>query len=121
MMGHDVVNRAAIGNLLESVGGDLDFLEELLQDFFEDSYHQLWQMEEALTAGDADRLRRAAHTLKSNSANFGATRLAESCKTLERIGAAIALGDADERLAQAIMAYEEVKPVLQDVISGYRS
>ena len=120
-MDHDVVNHDAIDNLLRSVGGDLDFLEELLQDFFDDSRHQLSQMQEALAAGDAERLRRAAHTLKSNSDNFGANRLAESCKSLERMGTSAALGEADECLASTIIAYDEVKPVLIDVISGYRS
>jgi len=120
-MGHDVVNRAAIGNLLRSVGGDLDFLEELLQDFFDDSRHQLSEMQGALAAGDAERLRRAAHTLKSNSANFGANKLVESCKSLERMGTAAALDEAAECLARAIIEYEEVKPVLIDFISGYRS
>ena len=41
-------------------------------------------VEEGAAAGDADRVRRAVHTLKSSSANLGATTLSKLCAELER-------------------------------------
>ena len=121
MMGNDIIDRAAIDDLLESLGGDLDFLEELLEDFFDDSPKQLVEMQQALEDGDAGRFRRAAHSLKSNSANFGALKLADSCKELEEMGKSATLGGAGDRLARIIMEYEEVKPILKDIVNEYRS
>ncbi len=42
----------------------------------------------------------SAHTLKSSGKDFGATRLAELCQTLEEIGKAGALEGAAELAAQ---------------------
>ncbi len=121
MTGNDIIDRAAIDDLLESVGGDLDFLEELLEDYFDDSPHQLSEMQQALEDGDAGRFRRAAHSLKSNSANFGALKLADSCKELEEMGKSATLGGAGDRLPRIIMEYEEVKHILKDIVNEYRS
>ena len=43
-------------------------------------------MRAAADAGDADALRKAAHSMKSSSANVGAERLARLCTDLEVIG-----------------------------------
>ena len=42
----------------------------------------LEEMERAASAGDADTLRRAAHTLKSTSASLGALRLSTICREI---------------------------------------
>ena len=39
----------------------------------------------ALERGDASEVHRAAHTLKSNAATFGAHRLADMCRELEEM------------------------------------
>jgi HPt (histidine-containing phosphotransfer) domain-containing protein len=39
----------------------------------------------ALRGTDADEVRRAAHTLKSNGATFGATTFSELCRELEML------------------------------------
>ncbi len=121
MMGDEIIDRAAIEDLLESVGRDLDFLDELLGDYFDDSPHQLSEMQQALEESDTERFRRAAHSLKSNSANFGAHKLVDSCKELEEMGKSATLGGAGDRLTRAIIEYEEVKQALKDVVKGYRS
>ena len=76
----EVIDRAALDVLLETVGGDLEFLGELIGDFFDDSPQQLAAAGEALEADDAEALRRAAHSLKSNSANFGAMALSRAIR-----------------------------------------
>jgi HPt (histidine-containing phosphotransfer) domain-containing protein len=116
MMANDIIDRAAIDELLESVGGDLEFLEELLGDYFDDSPNQLSEMQRALNEGDAERFRRAAHSLKSNSANFGARKLADSCRELEEMGKSATLSGAGDVLARAKLEYEEAKNALKDVV-----
>ena len=63
---------------LRRLGGD-EFVAELSQAFLAEAPDLL----AALHGADADHVRRAAHTLKSNAATFGATRLASLCLDLE--------------------------------------
>ena len=50
-----------------------DFVAELVDTFAEEAPPLLAEMRSALAAGAAERFRRAAHSLKSNSSTFGAT------------------------------------------------
>jgi HPt (histidine-containing phosphotransfer) domain-containing protein len=59
--------------------------------------------------GDADGLRRAAHTLKSNAATFGAAALAELCQELEAIGEAGTVAGASELLVRADTQHERLR------------
>ncbi len=60
-----------------------DFVAELVDTFAEEAPALLAEMRTALADGAAERFRRAAHSLKSNSSTFGATRLAELARELE--------------------------------------
>ncbi len=60
-----------------------DFVIELVDTFAEEAPRLLVELRSALAAGAAERFRRAAHSLKSNSSSFGATRLAGMARTLE--------------------------------------
>ena len=77
------VDGRLLDQLRDTVGGDDDFLEEVLQTYLKDGAAQLATMKRALTARDAAALGRAAHSLKSNSAGVGATHLAALCAELE--------------------------------------
>ena len=68
-----------------------------------------YRLNDALYSGDVDGLRRAAHTLKSNAATFGATALEELCRELEAIGEAGAVAGATEVLARADAEHERVR------------
>jgi|SRR6266851_5222114 len=107
------INRAALDDLLAATGGDRAFLAELIDTYFEDSATLLPAMRQALSAGSAEQLRRAAHSLKSNSASLGALGLAVLCRELEEQGRAGALGGAEQRLAQVEAEYEHVRHALQ--------
>lgn len=72
-----------LDQLRDTVGGDDDFLEELLRNYLADGGAQLATMKRALAARDTATLGRAAHSLKSNSAGVGATHLAALCAELE--------------------------------------
>lgn len=70
--------------LKESTGED--FIIELIDTFLEDTPSQLEQLRTALAAQNAEAFRRAAHTLKSNAATFGANQLAALARELEMMG-----------------------------------
>ena len=60
-----------------------EFVVELVETFAEEAPQMLAEIRSGHAAKDAERFRRAAHSLKSNSNTFGAVRLAEMARTLE--------------------------------------
>jgi HPt (histidine-containing phosphotransfer) domain-containing protein len=113
MLGPDVIDRAILDGLLESVGGDQEFLGELLQTYFDDAPKLLGTLHTSLAAGNAEEFRRAAHSLKSNSASFGAVPLSRMCKELEDKGKAGSLDGAGAMIARAEEEYERVRAALE--------
>ena len=59
------------GDLLETVGDELDILTELRQIFGDEAKRMLGDMHAGLASNDANRVRIAAHTLKTVVANVG--------------------------------------------------
>ena len=108
----DVIDSAALDTLLEMVGGDKMFLGELIDAYFADTPQLLATMRQALASGDAPALRRSAHALKSNSANFGAFKLAALCRELEELGNAGMLDGVGALLVQVEAEYARVVPAL---------
>lgn len=78
-----------------------DFVLELVATFAEEAPGMVEELRSALAAGAAERFRRAAHSLKSNSSTFGATRLATMARTLE-LGGLPPNADAVDALAPEI-------------------
>ena len=114
----DAINRTAFDDLIATTGGDPAFLAELIDTYFEDTAALLPTMRQALATGSAEQLRRAAHSLKSNSASFGAHGLALLCRELEEQGRDGALSGAAERLAQVESEYDRVRRALEAARPG---
>ncbi len=68
-------------SLGRQVGRDL--AEEVVQTWLRQSQRSILSMQTAVAGGDAERVRRAAHTLKGSSATVGAAALAAVCGSLE--------------------------------------
>jgi len=109
-MTESTIDLATLEALKESAGAD--FVRELVDTFLAEAPGMLGDLRNALAANDADRFRRAAHSLKSNSMTFGALTLAAMARSLELggIGAVQqaggkpldALADEYARVAQAL-------------------
>lgn len=108
-----ILDPAALENLSDMVDGDLAFLSELVGTFFRNAPQLLRDMRQAIERGDAAALALAAHSLKSNSATFGATTLATLCRDLEMLGRTGALEGAAEKMAQTETEYERVCPAIE--------
>jgi len=74
--------------LLDRVGGDLEFLQEIAGLFLEDCPRLLEKIRSAVSGGDARTLEHAAHTLKGSVANFGAQAARDAAFRLEALGRA---------------------------------
>jgi histidine phosphotransfer protein HptB len=75
------IDRATFEALQQTAGAE--FVGELVDTFLAEAPPMLQDLRSALAAGDADRFRRAAHSLKSNSLTFGATALGAMARDLE--------------------------------------
>jgi HPt (histidine-containing phosphotransfer) domain-containing protein len=90
---------------------DPAFIDGLTALFRKNAPQRMDQIREAVAARDAASLERAAHTLKTNCAVFGATRMAGCCAGLEGAGsradfdaAAALLADAEDAFPRALAA-----------------
>ena len=79
---HVSLDDGALQNLRD-LGGD-EFLGEVIGAFLADAPTLLATLRSSLEEGNAEELRRAAHTLKSNGATLGAESFAELCRTAEQ-------------------------------------
>lgn len=77
----DAIDTAVYAELQDTAGAE--FAAELVGTFFEEAPLMLADLHRALAERNHDRFRRAAHSLKSNSQTFGATKLAELARELE--------------------------------------
>lgn len=107
------IDREALEQLLETVGGDQGFLAELVETFLSEAPSMLSEVQAALQAGDADRLRLSAHSLKSNAAQFGASRLQALCLQIEQRAKEHNLDGLEQLAAQAEAEFQIVRSALQ--------
>ncbi|HLF26003.1 MAG TPA: response regulator [Anaerolineae bacterium] len=98
--------RATVGE------GAPEVIQELIMIFLEDATRLVGELQSAVSRGDAPGLYRAAHTLKSTSAQLGAMTLSAWCAELETLGREDRLAGTQERVAQVAAEYERVQQAL---------
>jgi len=95
----DVLDMSVIAALRELSGdGDESLFRELLELYVDDSTKQMKRLEESLASGDIKLAERIAHTLKSSSANLGATAMSRMCLQLELYGRKQSVSDMNQLL-----------------------
>jgi HPt (histidine-containing phosphotransfer) domain-containing protein len=105
MANRSELDRAALAELRKMVGGDLEFLAEMIDTFLAEGSKLVAEMQTAFTTGDATWLRRAAHSLKSNSHTFGALPFAALCQEIEGQAATGRLDDVAPLVEQVAASY----------------
>jgi PAS domain S-box-containing protein len=112
---HTHIDPAAIERLTDTLGTQAALLlPDLIDAFCKDALRLQAQARQTFEAGDSAGLRRAAHTLKSNSANFGVIRLTALCQELEDTARNGDLtSTASDLLDQVATAYEQACPALE--------
>jgi len=102
----------AMTRLLEITGGDVAFVDELVDTFLDDATTQLDALRAAAKAGDAGAAVRPAHSLKSNSVNVGATVLADLCRSIETDGRTGTVPGLDARVRDVEAEFAGVREAL---------
>ena len=98
-------------DLLDRVGGDREFLAELLDTFRADHKKQLNAMKLALEKRDTEELTRAAHSLKGALSNLAAPTAAGLAAEIERAGRL-------DELPRAEATLRSLEPELDRVLSA---
>ena len=85
---------------LQSVEGDQDLLVDLFEAFQQDYPKQLTELQDAIGAGDAERMAQVAHSLKGAVGYFGAQTVHTLAYRLETMGYQAELEGASSILQQ---------------------
>ena len=91
----------------------MEVLRKVVELYLSSTPTLLQTMREAESGGDAEKLKAAAHSFKSSSANLGALRLADVCLELETLGRAGSTEGALPLLMQVEEEYRMVREALQ--------
>lgn len=90
-----------------------DYIGELIDTYLIDTPRLMAKIRQALAEGKVDEVRRAAHSVKSSSANFGATQFSALARDLETLGKSATLEGAPELVARLETQYLQVAQDLQ--------
>lgn len=113
----DAVDTAALADLQESVG-DRDVAVDIVRTYLVDIQGAVVTLAELAASGDANGVRRAAHTVKPGSRLMGAARLADLFSRIEAIGASGTVDGAPKLIAEADAQVVLVTKALESWIAG---
>jgi two-component system sensor histidine kinase RpfC len=97
---------------LKRLGGE-DFVEDLVQQFLDDSIEVLRDLSRAARAGDATAFREHAHALRSGAANVGARGVYEMCLAWRQIDADTLRDEGSDRVHALEAEFGRVREALQ--------
>ena len=119
---HAPIDRTALEKIASLLPEDPGKILEGVISLYLDGSQKLTQaIEEAARAGDADALFRAAHSLKSSSANLGAAALAALCRELEMTGRKGTTEGTEGRLTALDEEYARVREALSEFLAQRRA
>ena len=115
-MDEAVIDQAVYAELQDTAGAE--FVAELVDTFLEEAPGMLAELRSARADAHAERFRRAAHSLKSNSNTFGALRLGVLARELELKGLDTVPARDKAALAALEAEYARVAAALKDLCHG---
>jgi CheY-like chemotaxis protein len=109
------VDSAALERLVKIIGDEPGPLAALIDTFHDDVQQLVDSARRGLQQGQAEEVRRAAHTLKSTGAAFGATRFSELSRSLESLASSGTLDGAADLIRRIEAEYQAVRIALETV------
>ena len=109
------IDEAALDNIRALEQGDGNqILQQVIGIYLESCPDLLSRLHDAVSKGDAERMRKSAHSLKSSSANVGAAQLSSLCKELEYMGRDHTVEGAENVFSQIALEYKVVRDSLTE-------
>jgi HPt (histidine-containing phosphotransfer) domain-containing protein len=117
------IDAATFANLLEMTGGDIEFVDDLVDTYLDEGVSLIERLRTAAAAGDGatGELLRAAHSLKSSSLNVGALPLGELCRALEADARGGPVADAGTRVDAIASGFDDARAALLAEREGRRA
>jgi HPt (histidine-containing phosphotransfer) domain-containing protein len=112
----DSIDLAVFRELQDATGAE--FVVELVDTFLEEAPGMIADLRSARAGADAERFRRAAHSLKSNSNTFGATTLGQLARALELKGLDASAATDEAAIAAIEIAYADAAAMLRELTRG---
>ncbi len=106
-------------NAMQVLVGDNDpeIMSELIETYLESSEQLMQDLRSACDAQNHNNVNLAAHTLKSSSANLGASELANHCQHLEQVSKTGELGDKKQCLEPIEQAYDQTHHAFKQLLN----
>jgi len=115
-MTQPIIDTATFEELKAAMGAD--FIGELIDTYCEETRALVAQLEGALAGGDVEGFRRAAHSIKSSSATFGALPFSAQARELEMIAKQGDLQGVETKVASLVAGYPQVEQGLRELQNG---
>ncbi len=114
------IDRGVLQSLQDlQIEGEPSIVRQVVETYLADAVPLISQLKQALSDNDGAVLQRAAHTLKSSSANVGALGLSEISRELEMNCRNNSFDDAARLVAAIESAFEEVRGALRKEIGSH--
>ena len=98
---------------LEKLGGKT-LVRQMIELYLANGPERVRALREGVEAGDAERIERAAHTMKSSAGNLGATKLQHTADALESLASS---GVVDAVMVERLVTeYEESERALIEAL-----
>ena len=107
------IDMSTYSDLQATVGAE--FVGELIDTYCEETPRLLLELQAALSCGETEAFRRAAHSIKSSSASLGALPLAALARELEGLGREGRMDEAPPRMEPLRTAYLETERALREL------
>jgi HPt (histidine-containing phosphotransfer) domain-containing protein len=108
----EVLDQAALVSLLEMVGGDPEFVDELIDTFLGDAPQQLAELRRAVGAGTAADAIRPAHSLKGTAGTIGARAVEATSRAIEEGARAGSIEGLEARIGELERALADLETAL---------
>jgi HPt (histidine-containing phosphotransfer) domain-containing protein len=112
-MANATIDLATFHQLQETTGAE--FVSELVGAFLEEAPGILEDLRSAYAERDAERFKRAAHSLKSNANTFGALAFGAKARELELAGLARVLEAKGDPVSELSTEYARVAAALSEL------
>ncbi|MCO5199486.1 MAG: response regulator [Anaerolineae bacterium] len=112
-----LLDAAVLANLYDVTGQDDDFMVQLLDSFLSTSVELMERLTHGVESGDSAEIRLAAHTLKSGSADVGATAFSHICAELE----ALAKNDHLTAASSSVSHLQQLYPAVAEAVQQLRA
>lgn len=109
-----------VKELMERLGGDEEFLRELLVIFQGDARMNLEKSRKAMAERDFESLARTAHTLKGMLRNLSMDAAAETAAALENASREKQQADSEQLLGKLVKDLEGILPEVEAQLAGVR-